>query len=368
MDIPFRALADFTYDWESWLDETGRVRWVNPAITRLTGYSVDEALAMHDYPLPLVVPEDRPVILAVLERARQGLTGNHVEFRVLQKDGSERWTAISWQPLWTETGEALGVRTSVRDIDQHKKLESALETALRRAEAANRAKVEFLANVSHELRTPLISILGYAELLRAGSQDPKQKRFLATIASQGRQLERLVSDLLDFSTLGAGSLPLRPSTVRADEVLRETVRAILPRARDKGLDIEANLAPGPLVSLDAARLTQVVSNLLDNAVKYTETGQITVQSQFEDSSSVLRVVVEDAGPGFPEGLDPFEPFRQASAHQGGVGLGLAIAKRLCHAMGGDLIRDRGALGGARLCATFQAPLASGAWNVAQRRA
>jgi len=356
--IPFQAIAEFTYDWESWLDANGHVRWVNPAITRLTGYSVAEGLSLEDYPLPLVVPADRPVMRAVLERALRGESGNHVEFRVLQKDGTERYAAISWQPLRGSNDEALGVRTSVRDIDLHKQLEKQLEAALRRAEAANVAKVEFLANVSHELRTPLVSILGYTELLRASSTDPKLKRYLATIASQGQQLERLVSDLLDFGALGAGSLPLRPAPVRPDEVVREAVRALLPHAQEKGLDLRHDIERCPLVSLDAARLTQVVSSLIDNAIKYTTSGHVAVRSRRDEVTGNLSVEVEDTGPGFPAGLNLFEPFRQGGGGQGGVGLGLAIAQRLCRAMGGDLILARTSGPGACLRATFQAPVAA----------
>jgi len=357
-EIPFRALADFTYDWESWLDVSGRVRWVNPAITRLTGYTVAEALAMPDYPLPLVAAPDRPVMERVLADARQGLSGNHVEFRVLQKDGTLRWTAISWQPLEAEDGTALGVRTSVRDIDQHKALEQELALALRRAEAANLAKVEFLANVSHELRTPLASILGYTELLRAGTPDPKQKRFLATIASQGRQLDRLVADLLDYSTLGAGSLPLRPAPVQPAEVVREAVRALLPRAHDKGLELREQIETCPLVRIDPARLTQVVSNLLDNAIKYTETGLVTVQADLDEAAQTFTVIVQDTGPGLPANVDLFQPFRQGRSARGGVGLGLAIAARLCSAMGGDLVATP-VTTGACFRATFHAPRAEG---------
>lgn len=358
-EIPFRALADYTYDWESWLDASGRVRWVNPAITRLTGYSVEEGLAMPDYPLPLVVPEDRPIMQSVLSRAREGHAGNHVEFRVLQKDGQLRWTAISWQPLEDEQGVPLGVRTSVRDIDQHKQLERALEAALHRAEAANLAKVEFLANVSHELRTPLTSILGYTELLRATCHEPKQKRFLSTIATQGQQLDRLVADLLDFSTLGAGSLPLRPANIRPGAVVREVVRALLPRAQSKGLSLDQHIEHCPLVSMDPARLTQVVSNLIDNAIKYTEAGRVTVRCHRHVDSGELAVTVEDTGPGLPTAVDLFQPFRQGRTAKGGVGLGLAIAARLCRAMGGDLVTCTGEAPGACFRATFAAPLALG---------
>src|SRR5690606_24417279 len=226
------------------------------------------------------------------------------------------------------------VRTSVRDIDQHKQLERQLEAALRRAEAANLARAEFLANISHELRSPLTSILGYTELLRESNRDPEQQRFLTTLAAQGRQLDRLVGDLLDFSTLGAGNLPLRPSNVRPSEVIAEAVSALMPRARENRLQLDLVLDQLPPVPLHPARLTQVVSNLIDNAIKYTERGLITVRGHHDEEAQLLVVTVEDTGPGLPGDVDLFQPFRQGRGASGGVGLGLAIAARLCHAMGG----------------------------------
>jgi PAS domain S-box-containing protein len=116
----FRAVADYTYDWESWIDPEGRTLWVNPAVERKTGYTVVECLAMEDYPLPIVHGEDQETIREVLKGALQGGSGNDFEFRIIRKDGEVRWMAISWQSIQGADGRPLGYRSSVRNIHERK--------------------------------------------------------------------------------------------------------------------------------------------------------------------------------------------------------------------------------------------------------
>jgi PAS domain S-box-containing protein len=331
----FRAIADFTYDWETWVGPDGAVRWVNPAVERITGYSVEECMQLADYPLELVHEEDRAGVRQVLARARANESGNHYEFRVQRKDGAVRWAAISWQPLVSAEGENLGYRSSVRDIDERKQLESQLHEALRQAESASRAKSEFLANVSHELRTPLQSILGYAQLLGAAELEPKLASYVSTLLEQGELLDRLVSDLLDYSSLSAGLLPLRSEPYRPQTVVEAALRAAAPLATQKGLWLRLGPVEAPEHCVgDAARISQVLANLLVNAIKFTEQGGADV-SVASDASG-YRVTVDDT--------------RSA----GGVGLGLAISRQLCERMGGSLSSGRSPSGGARFVASFPA--------------
>jgi len=355
----FRAIADYTYDWETWVGPGGEVLWVNPAVERITGYSVAECVQLPHYPLELVHQEDRAGVGQMLARARARESGNHYEFRVQRKDGSVRWAAISWQPLISAEGENLGYRSSVRDIDERKQLESQLHEALRQAEAASRAKSEFLANVSHELRTPLQSILGYAQLLVAAELEPKLAAYVSTLLEQGELLDRLVSDLLDYSSLSAGVLPLRTEPYRPQVVVEAALRAATPLANQKGLWLRLGRVEAPERCVgDPSRISQVLANLLTNAIKFTEQGgaQVSVESDGEPSS--YRVTVDDTGPGIADDETLFLPFRQAEAHAarsaGGVGLGLAISRQLCERMGGTLVSAKSPLGGARLVATFPA--------------
>jgi PAS domain S-box-containing protein len=353
----FRAIADYTYDWETWVGPGGEVLWVNPAVERITGYSVAECMQLVDYPLELVHEADRAGVRQVLARARASESGNHYEFRVRRKDGAVRWAAISWQPLVSAEGEHLGYRSSVRDIDERKQLETQLHEALRQAESASRAKSEFLANVSHELRTPLQSILGYAQLLGAAELEPKLAGYVGTLLEQGELLDRLVSDLLDYSSLSAGLLPLRSEPYRPHAVVEAALRAAAPLATQKGLWLRLGPVQAPEQCVgDPARVSQVLANLLTNAIKFTERGGAEVSVASEGAG--YRVTVDDTGPGMPDDETLFLPFRQAEAHAarsaGGVGLGLAISRQLCERMGGSLVSGASPSGGARFVATFPA--------------
>lgn len=126
-DQCFRAIADYTYDWEVWVGPTGRVLWTNPAATRITGYSIKEIMAMSDYPAPVVYEEDRNRMLRAFRSARQGSTGSDVQFRIVRKDGKTVWAAMCWQPIYDDKGDSLGHRESIRDITERKEAEIALE-------------------------------------------------------------------------------------------------------------------------------------------------------------------------------------------------------------------------------------------------
>jgi PAS domain S-box-containing protein len=358
----FRAIADYTYDWETWVGPAGEVLWVNPAVERITGYSVAECLQMPSYPLDLVHEPDRAGVREVLARARASESGNHFEFRVRRKDGAIVWAAISWQPLFSASGENLGYRSSVRDIHERKLLERKLHEALLQAESASRAKSEFLANVSHELRTPLQSILGYAQLLGSAQLPPQLAGHVGTLLEQSELLDRLVSDLLDYSSLQAGVLPLRSEPYNPMHVARAVMRAMAPLATAKGLSLELETASGSELpehcTGDPMRISQVLGNLITNAIKFTERGGARITLAREAGG--YSVTVDDTGPGMPDDETLFAPFRQAETHtarnNGGVGLGLAISRQLCERMGGSLVNATSPTGGARLIASF--PLAS----------
>lgn len=355
----FRLIADFTYDWETWVGPSGEVLWVNPAVERITGYTVAECMCMPDYPIGLVHEADRPGIREVLERARALDSGNHYEFRVRRKDGAVVWAAISWQPLVSASGTPLGYRSSVRDIDERKRLEQQLHEALREAQSANRAKSEFLANVSHELRTPLHSILGYAQLLGAARLEEPCGAYVRTLIEQGELLDRLVSDLLDYSSLQAGVLPLRADEYRPSAVIEAVVRALEPMAREKGLRLELGSVHTPERCIgDPQRVSQVLNNLVANAIKFTDEGRVDISAELSGEDG-YRVVVDDTGPGMADDESLFAPFRQGSTRAGarplgGVGLGLAISRQLCERMGGSLVSAASPSAGARFIATFPA--------------
>lgn len=373
MESPFFAIAEFTYDWESWISPEGHLRWVNPAVERITGYSVAECMALADYPLPLVVPADRPAVEDILALARRGETGNHFEFRVQRKDGEVRWAAISWQPI-TVAGQDVGFRSSVRDIHERKQMEEQLQAAVQRAEEANHQKTQFLANVTHELRTPLQSILGYAQLLMAAKLPEPLHGYVDVLRQQSEHLEHLVSELLDFSALQAGMLPLRVERFEPTRVLEGVLRGLEPLAQSKQLSLSWQLDLPETMCGDPRRVAQVLTNLVGNAIEYTPAGEVRVVARRRlgvsadavtagstpsdpgetmNEGDAVCVHVDDTGPGLPAGEQLFEPFVQGRHERrteriGGVGLGLALSRQLCVRMGGSLSAGTSPLGGARL--------------------
>jgi signal transduction histidine kinase/CheY-like chemotaxis protein/HPt (histidine-containing phosphotransfer) domain-containing protein len=227
-----------------------------------------------------------------------------------------------------------------RDLET---LSRELEVTARRAESASRAKSEFLATVSHEIRTPLNGVIGMSDLLLEHRLEGKAQQYVATIHDSAGLLLELINDLLDFSKIEAGRLELEHRPLALTELVDGTLAMFAPRAEARGVRLMAHQDPGlpSRVMTDPGRLRQVLLNLVSNAVKFTEQGEVRLEVRFE-SRGRLRFEVVDTGCGIaPEQLSwIFEPFRQGDASTarrfGGTGLGLAICRRLVEAMGGHL--------------------------------
>lgn len=356
---PFRAIAEYTYDWETWVDAQGKTRWVNAAVERITGYRVDECLAMPDYPLGLAHPDDRPLLARVLSEAARGESGNDIEFRVVQRSGSVRWVAISYQSIHAADGERLGYRTSVRDIDERKHMEEELHVMRRRAEAAAIARAELLANVSHDLRSPAHCIAGFAELLLSSDLDPAQRRKVQIIREQCTSMLRQVQDLLEYAAIEAGGVTLDVEPLDLAKLVSAAVEVAEPHAKERKLTLDAQVSlKAPWVEGDSHRITRVLTNLIDNALKFTEQGGVVIRVWDDESGVTLEV--EDTG----LGMDPadvqrlLQPFQQGDAsvkrRRSGAGLGLAICQRFVQAMGGEL--DIASALGKGTCVRVRLPL------------
>lgn len=222
--------------------------------------------------------------------------------------------------------------------------ETDMALAKERAEAADRAKSEFLAVISHEIRTPLQSVLGYSNLLRGTRLDEKQMSCLDTIQSEGKILLRIVQDILDFSNLRKASSELKEEAVPLRRLIDETFRTIRPMAERKGLVAELDVADSlpAVVQTDGVRLRQVLLNLVGNSVKYTDTGNIRFAIRRNSVSVKLDFVISDSGVGIKDADlgRLFEPFIQlehvGTSPREGAGLGLAIVKRIVELMGGSI--------------------------------
>jgi signal transduction histidine kinase len=242
------------------------------------------------------------------------------------------------------TSASEGVVLNTRDMTERRIAEAALARAKEEAERANKAKSEFLAAMSHDLRTPLNSIGGYADLAAEGVYGPvtdAQRKAMERIRRASNHLLSLINDILSFAKVEAGRVQLQVSDVPVNEVISSAAAMVEPQAAKKGLTLGISLGAGEVQArADRERLTQILTNLLTNAVKFTAVGSITVEWLADENA--VSITVRDTGRGIPmEKLAAvFEPFVQAGRsteeQQQGVGLGLAISRQLARAMGGDL--------------------------------
>jgi len=272
-----------------------------------------------------------------------------MEKRFFHKDGSIVSTYLTVSPLCDESGKPAYAIVMVQDISELKRLEGELRYAKEAAEAANRAKDDFLANVSHEIRTPMGAVLGMTELVLDTPLAADQRQYLDTVKSAADNLLGILNDLLDFSKIEVGKLELDPADFSLRSTLDGTLRTLATRADKKGLELVCQVQPNVPDALvgDASRLRQVLLNLVGNAIKFTEAGEVVVRVEVAgeptaEGEAGLRFAVTDTGIGIPPEKQEtiFRAFEQedtsTTRKYGGTGLGLTIANRLVALMGGTI--------------------------------
>ncbi|VDC25188.1 response regulator [Pseudogemmobacter humi] len=326
--------------------EEMRVSYVSAGVERLVGYPAEAIMENPGLLMRAVHPDDRERYLAASRQATLDQTNFECDFRVVRPDGSLRWLQIRSAPRALGCGRVWdGI---ILDVTQAYETAEALRIAKENAEAAERAKADFLATMSHEIRTPMNSVIGMTRLALQTEPDPRQRNYLEKINDSANVLLGIITDILDYSRIEAGGMTLESAVFRLESVL-ETVSSVTAlRAEEKGLELTFDIASGVcgLWRGDSLRLAQVLTNLVGNAVKFTEKGDVVVSVSVQPGGAGegerLLFAVRDTGIGMTgaqiAGL--FRPFSQAGADTarkyGGTGLGLAISRRIVELMGGRI--------------------------------
>ena len=342
----YRQLVETAHEGVWTIDEGGRTTYVNQRMADLLGYAPEEMLgrAHTDF----MWEQDRPKGDSEMERRRQGAAAV-CDQRYRRKDGSELWTVASCNTLYDAGGRFTGALGMFTDITDRKRAEEALRQAKEEAERASEAKSEFLATLSHELRTPLTPVLLTASLMESHpGLPPELREDVATIRRNVELESRLISDLLDLTRITKGKLQLEQRPVDLHLIVRSAID-ICQREASAKLSVDL-AASRHIVRGDSTRLQQVFWNLINNAIKFTpEEGTIAVRSRNADAGRIA-VEVSDTGGGIDAALLPrlFNAFEQgevrATRQQAGLGLGLAISKRLAEAHGGTITAASGGRG------------------------
>jgi two-component system sensor histidine kinase/response regulator len=325
------------------VDDQRSIRSVNPAFETLFGYSAAEVLgtALDG----LIVPESLRSASRDLEARVRGGETIRVEVERQRKDGRRIQVRLSAASV-KAVAEG-GLVALYEDISDRKAAEEAMRAARDLAERVARARSSFLANMSHEIRTPMNAVLGFVELVLDTDLNPEQRRALELVRSSSEALLAILNDILDYSKIEAEHLELESIPFDLPKVVHATATLLAVRAREKHLELTVDVSPDVphLVRGDPTRVRQVLTNLIGNAVKFTEEGEVGVSATVVQRSSgqaVVQFCVRDTGIGIAEAerATIFQEFTQADASMtrrfGGTGLGLAISRRLVTLMGGEL--------------------------------
>ncbi len=327
-------------------DSARKIMWVNDAFERVSGYGLAEIRGR--YPRDLLNGPETD--LAAVESMEQRLArGERVNLELANYSRDERlyWVDLTVEALRDESGRIQNFVSVGADVTERRKVEDDLRKAKNRADSANRAKSQFVANMSHEIRTPLNAILGMSELVRSDPTSAEAQEYLETISASGDTLLELISAILHFSQIESGRVELRDKDVMLAELIDECMRLEKHAAEERKLQFSSRVDSQVPAGIrgDQARLRQILINLVNNAIKFTTVGEVTVSvgpGRGLIDGPALRFAVVDTGMGIAECDQEkiFESFHQVdvsdSREFGGAGLGLAICRRLVELMGGRI--------------------------------
>ncbi len=319
---------------------------VNQALLQIVGYQESELLSTTFQ--AITHPDDLALDLEFGRRMIAGeIESYQMEKRYIHSDGHDVWVMLNASMVRGADGRPCYFVSQIQDVTERRRMDQELADARDAALESARLKSEFLANMSHEIRTPMNGIIGMAGLLLDTALSQQQREYTEIIQTSARNLLTIINDILDFSKIEAGKLSLEGIDLNVAAVLEGSCGLLAERARAKGIDFVWQVDPGipPRLLGDPVRVGQVMTNLVGNAIKFTDAGSVSVRAVLESSDAdvvTVRFEVRDTGIGIaPEALEGlFQPFTQADSSMtrryGGTGLGLVISQRLAEMMGGAL--------------------------------
>jgi len=320
--------------------------FVSENLREVFGYEPSDYLEDPEFVPARIHPEDTPDLKKGFSHLfEEGHLVNEYRFR--RKDGSYCWVSDELRVIYDDAGKPVEIVGSWSNISSRKKVEEELAVAKEQAELANQAKSDFLANMSHEIRTPMNAIIGLSDLALRTELSPKQRDYLNKVHSSANALLGIINDILDFSKIEAGKLDMESVPFSVDSVLENLATVVSVKTQEKGLELLFSRAPDvpPHLVGDPLRLGQVLINLANNAVKFTDEGEILLSIILvgeKQGKATLKFSVRDTGIGMTEKQmgKLFQSFSQAdtstSRKYGGTGLGLSISKQLVELMGGEI--------------------------------
>jgi len=345
----FRSVLELAPDGMMVTDEHGIIKLANAQCEKLFGYTRAELIGQQvEMLVPAEVRDRHPALREAFHREPESRSmGSGRELHGARKDGTLFPVEIGLSPLPDRAGEAAQVAVSIRDITERREQESALKRAKAKAEEATEMKSMFLANMSHEIRTPMNAIIGLSHLALKTPLSAKQRDYVSKVHNAGTSLLAIINDILDFSKIEAGKLDIETTDFMVDEVIGSVVTLTAQKAHDKGLEFLADVSRSIPEQLrgDPLRLSQILTNLVNNAVKFTDRGEIRLKIELLERTGAkvqLKFSVRDTGIGMTreQSARLFQPFSQAdmstTRKHGGTGLGLTISRRLVELMGGEI--------------------------------